>query len=205
MSELQTNNMDLLTFSKFIKGVATLEYFGKGKKAPMPKEDFILLFRITYFCALRISETLNLTAGDFHLDKKILILKNTKTGKNKKTGKYTIQKTTIPPPLIAFLEAYRHFKPDEKLFSCTRQTVWKYAKVAGRAAGLNFGEEQKVRSIEGLWTHAFRKGYSKFMQTNGASRELRMLKLRHSFTDAQDAYDVTDLNSLIAWEKKVFG
>ena len=47
----------------------------------MPKEDFVLLFKITYYCALRISETINLTAGDFHLDKKILILKNTKTGK----------------------------------------------------------------------------------------------------------------------------
>ncbi len=200
MSELQTNNMDLLTFSKFLNGVCSLKYFGKGKKSPMPKEDFVLLFRITYFCALRISETLNLEFSDFNLDKKILVIRNAKTSKGKP------QKTTIPPPLIIELSKHLEFigHDKRKLFNCTRQTVWKYAKAAGLAAGLNFGEEQKLRSIEGLWTHAFRKGYSKFMQSNGASRELRMLKLRHSFTDAQDAYDVTDLNSLIAWENKIF-
>ena len=197
MSELQTNNMDLVTFGKFLKGVDSLPYF--DHKAPMPVEDFILLFKITYYCALRVSETLNLKAGDFHLDKKILVIQNAKNGKGKP------QKTTLPPPLMKDIEAYRHFKPDAKLFQCTRQTVWKYAKEAGIMAGLNFGEEQKIRSIDVIWTHVFRKGYSKFMQSQGASRELRMLKLRHSFTDAQDAYDVTDLNTLIAWENKTFG
>ena len=195
MSELQTNNMDLMTFGKFLAAIPKLSYFNKGKKPPMSAAQFQLLFRITYFCALRISETLKLTASNFHLDKKILVLENSKTGKGRP------QKTTIPPPLTAQLSK---LSSDELIFSCTRQTVWKYAKAAGEAAGLNFGEEQKIRSINGIWTHAFRKGYSKFMQSNGASRELRMLKLRHSFKDAQDAYDVTDLNSLIAWEKRIF-
>ena len=93
---------------------------------------------------------------------------------------------------------------DGKLFNCTRQTVWKYGKEAGIIAGLNIAEEQKEKSIKGIWTHIFRKSYSKFMQSKGATRGLRMCKLRHTFKDAHDAYDAADINALRIWEKNAF-
>ena len=197
MQELEaTNYLDPKSFYQFIEAIPILEYFRPGKKPPMSASKFQLLFMITYHCALRISETLNLEKEDLQLDKKICIIKRAKTGKGKP------QKTTITP----FLQMYlKHTSVnDGKIFSCTRQTVWKYAKEAGLVAGLHIAEEQKERSIEGIWTHIFRKSYSKWMQSKGATRELRMCKLRHAFKDAHDAYDAVDLNTLKAWEKSVF-
>ena len=69
-----------------------------------------------------------------------------------------------------------------------------------RLAGLNIYEAQQEREIANVWTHLLRKSCSKRMQYLGASRELRMRKLRHSFRDAHDAYDVVDLNTLLDWE-----
>ncbi len=192
-----TNYLDPKSFNKFLDAIPKIENFKPGKKAPMDSSKFILLFQITYFCALRISETLNLTKEDLQLGKRICIIRNAKTGQGKP------QKTTIPPPLITLLD-WNEAKPQEKLFNCTRQTVWKYAKLAGKLAMLEIAEEQKERSIEGIWTHIFRKSYSKWMQSKGASRELRMAKLRHAFKDAHDAYDAVDLNTLKAWENEAF-
>ena len=198
--EETTNYIDPKSFNKFLKAIPKLEYFKDGKKPPMGALQFQMLFTITYFCALRISETLNLQKRDLQLDRKICLIQHAKTGKGKP------QKTTIPPPLEKQLVKYLQNYNDNNsfLFRCTRQTVWKYAKLAGKLAKLEIAEEQKERSIEGIWTHLFRKSYSKWMQSKGASRELRMAKLRHAHKDAHDAYDAVDLNTLKAWENKAF-
>jgi len=75
---------------------------------------------------------------------------------------------------------------------------------SGIAANLDLGEEQTEKSISGYWNHLLRKSYSKWMKEKGASRELRMRKLRHAFKDSQDAYDVADINALLEWEAKQF-
>ena len=72
-------------------------------------------------------------------------------------------------------------------------------------AKLDLGEQQRQRYIKGAWTHLLRKSRSKMMKFLGASRELRMCKLRHTFEDAQDAYDVEDINALIKWESENIG
>ena len=72
-------------------------------------------------------------------------------------------------------------------------------------AGLRIGEIQQRKTIDGVWTHLMRKSCSKRMLDLGATRELRMLKLRHVFRDAHDAYDRPDLNTLLDWEQEKFG
>jgi len=98
----------------------------------------------------------------------------------------------------------KHLNDNDKLFPISRQTVIVWGKIIAEKAGLELGEEQKEKSIGGYWTHLMRKSYSKWMKEKGASRELRMRKLRHAFKDSQDAYDVADINALLEWESKQF-
>lgn len=195
MSEI-TNYLSPESFNDFIRAVPKVAFKTHSRNL-MTAYEYQMLYKITYYCALRISETLNLEKEDLLLDRKICLIRNAKTGKGK------IQKTTIAPPLINQLADFVKNRTG-KLFHTTRQTVWKYAKAAGKIAGLNIGEEQKVKSIDGIWTHLFRKSYSKFMAQNGASREIRQCKLRHSFRDSQDTYDAVDINTVKAWEKRYF-
>lgn len=196
-----TNYLDPDTFyNKFLPALVRLEPFTNGLKCyPMDANQFVICADIQYCSGLRVSEVLNLTKSDFDLVHRILIIRTAKTGKGK------IQKTTILPyqveKLIKFLDRFRN---DEKIFPTTRQTIWKYYRNAGRLAGLNIFESQNQRDIANVWTHLLRKSCSKRMQGLGASRELRMRKLRHSFRDAHDAYDVVDLNTLLDWEAEHF-
>ena len=197
MSQEITNYLSPDAFRKFLDALILLPRFNTHSRNFLKPLDFQYIFKITYYCALRISETLNLTVEDFNLDKKILYLRKTKTGKGK------IQKTTIPAPLVEELKAYLD-KKQGGLFPVTRQTIWVLSKAAGIKAKLSIGEEQKIRSIDGIWTHLFRKSYSKFMRDMGASREIRQCKLRHSFKDSQDTYDAVDINTVKAWENRTF-
>ena len=49
-----------------------------------------------------------------------------------------------------------------------------------------------------------RKSCSKRMRELGASRELAMVKLRHSNVGSHDTYDRPDLNELLNWEAEHF-
>jgi len=182
----------------FLKEIPKLEcYHTSNIRKPLTPHQFQLLFKLTYTSALRISETLNLKKKDINLKTKILIITKAKTGKN--------QKTTIVPTMVYPLGEYiESLEPDDKLFKITRQTVWVWGKVIAEKANLDLGEEQTEKSISGYWNHLLRKSYSKWMKEKGASRELRMRKLRHTFVDAQDAYDVADINALLEWEEKMF-
>jgi len=152
-----------------------------------------------YIGCTKVSEGLNLIKSDFNLNGRILTIRNPKT---KKQGS---QKTTILPYHVSWFERMlQDIKPQDKVFPISRMTVWQYFKNASIMAGLPIAEEQQERSISGVWTHLFRKSCSKRMATLGASRELRMRKLRHSFRDAHDTYDAVDINALLDWEWKTF-
>ncbi len=159
-----------------------------------------LFFKILYYCALRVSEVINLEKDDINLERNILRVRRAKTGKN--------QKTSIPKPLVYALEELLKLCPN-KLFDITRQTVWTYGKKAGKLAGLNIFEDQEKREIEGVWTHLFRKSYAKMMYEAGASVVLIDVKLRHShkspsMADSTFTYIKPDINALIEWENKHF-
>ena len=193
LENLTTNYLSPnLFYNKFLFWLVRLDPF-VSNHSPMLANHFVTAFRIQYGSGLRITEVLNLQKEDLDLDHRILTIKKAKTGRN--------QKTTILPYDISVLEKFtENMKSDQKLFSIDRSTMWKYAKNAGKLAGLNIFESQTYRDITGLWTHLLRKSCSKRMQKLGASRELRMLKLRHSNKDAHDTYDRPDLTALLIWE-----
>lgn len=189
---------EYLFYNKFQFWVQRLDaYHSQESKPKITLPELTMAYNIDYECGLRASELIALERRDFNLDLRILTIRHAKTGQN--------QKTTILPYRIKPLEQFfANYSKTEKLFRISRMTLWRYAKQAGMMAGIGIFEVQNQRTIEGLWTHAFRKACSKRMRDYGADRELRMLKLRHAFKDAHDAYDNYDLNALLRWEDKTF-
>ena len=186
-------------YNKFLFWIPRLEAFISQKsKPPMTANEFVLTYRILYGSGLRVSELTDSTVGDFHLNHRIFKIAKAKTGYN--------QLATILPYDISPLE--KHFatkSKSDKAFPVGRHLLWDYAKDAGRLAGINIGEVQKQKIVDGVWTHLFRKSCSKRMAQLGASRELRMAKLRHAMKDAHDAYDRVSIQDLLEWENKQWG
>jgi len=210
-----TNYLSPENLETLMWGMMRLEPFISPRgRPPMAREAFGMLTLTRYESGLRVSEGLKLVKSDLQLKHRIMTLRDAKTGKkifktSNIPSKYTLpqkaeklpQKTTITPMLVPLLKAYTEdLDEDDLLFPTNRQTTWRYEKDAGRLAGLEIFEEHNIRNIEGIWTHLMRKSCSKRMQQLGASRELRMLKLRHADKDAHDTYDKVDINTLLKWE-----
>ena len=170
-----------------------------NRELSMPIEGFESLFRLAYSSALRISETLTLLPGDFDFEKRILTLRQTKTGYKKCKcakrvkegnswflvgdskckicdGAFKLRKTqytTIHPSYADSLKLYvQKCSQDKPIFRTNRITLWSYAKKAGELAGLNVFEQQDDRLIEGVWTHLFRKSRAQQMMRDKAKDEL---------------------------------
>lgn len=203
-------------FAKFLDVMPRLPVYHMDlQKPPITPRELQMLAKIQYGCGLRITEALSLESNDFDMDNQILTLNHTKTGFKicskckakdpnciKCNGKGKIRKpqfTSIPSWLITDLKNFLKNRSGI-LFSASRVTIWDYYKSAGYMANLDIFEQQTEREIRGVWTHLLRKSYSKWMQNQGASRELRMVKLRHTNRDAQDTYDRPDIHTLINWE-----
>ena len=154
-------------------------------KVPDPRMIQAALW-IQYCHALRVSEVINLTAQDFNLERNILTLHNTKTGKGKK------QFTSITPDFPDWTLMWLPLK-------LNRQLLWSYVKKACKMAGLDMVEQQKERLIEGAWTHLIRKSRAKYMIELWAPVVMVKVKLRHTFT-VTDEYIKPDINALIKWE-----
>src|SRR3990167_7598232 len=218
MMTTQTNYLDPESFDKFIEAIPKLEVYHSSYAwhAALPPARMQLLFKVQYYCALRISEALSLEKGDFNLERRILRIKRAKTGRKK--GKmrvdgtslvqFVAQETSIPMPLLQELHAQFEMLPD-KLFPTSRQSAWEYAKKGGKLAGLDIFERQEQRSIEGMFTHLFRKSYAKMMYLAGANIALIDVKLRHThknpnMADSTFTYIKPDINALIQWETEHF-
>ena len=163
----------------------------------MKADGFVRLFRSLYGSGLRVSEALHLKKQDIDLNHRLLTITKAKTGYN--------QRTTILPYDIPMME--KQLDPLSKndfVFNADRHIVWQYAKNAGNLAGLNIGEIQTRKTIDGVWNHLMRKSCSKRMRELGASRELAMVKLRHVNIGSHDTYDRPDLNALLNWELEHF-
>jgi len=192
-----TNYLSPTDFKKMVDAIPLVTEYNIGKLHPeqalrVPEPRQLQACLETQYChALRISEALNLKYSDFNYDRKILTLHNTKTGKGKK------QFTSIPPD-------FNHkFKTDSDnlIFPFTRQLLWSYVKKACKMAGLELGEQQDERYIEGGWTHLIRKSRAKMMIEKGASEVMVKVKLRHTFT-VTERYTKPDINALIKWEEE---
>ncbi len=189
----KTNYLSLENFEDFLNVIPKLAvYHGSARsKAVLSPEMMQLLFKVTYYCALRISETLSLRKNDIDLESKILTIRESKSA--------TTQKTTIPPKLVKDLKKVLDKLPDVP-FNVSRQTIWDYSKKAGQLAGLNIFESQQNRDIEGIWPTIFRQSRAKEMETKGANDGLIRLKLRLSYDDAVFKTDRPSIEELIEWE-----
>ena len=211
-------------YTKFLHFLPRIEPFhSENKRKNMSAQDWIYLAKIMYGCGLRVSEALKLVKSDFDLEKKLIYIRDAKTGKKiiPKTHvakaktlpaeyKKEPQKTTLLPYDIPWIKKFLETKKDgERLFPVTRQLVWNYFKQAGNMANLSISEEQDNRSIEGVWTHLFRKSCAKRMRELGAEIELVAVKLRHKLGKGRGSlvtftYTKKDINALLFFEAKHF-
>jgi len=188
----KTYFISLEDFNKFLKAIPQISaYTKKTKRPPLTASSFQLLFKITYYCALRINETLKLRKADFDLENKILKFDISGGRKN------VPQETTIPPNLIKELENYlKNLKPENKLFNTTRQTVWKYSKNAATLAQLQLLE--KIGNVK--FAVLFRHSRKAQMIKDGADEDLADLKLRTKSPRGYRKYNIEDLKK---WETKL--
>lgn len=204
-----TNYLNPESFKKLVAAVKTVAYANRDnllsiKKNTVPNyKDIQAALIIQYCCGLRVSEVLNLLPQDFDFDKMILTLNKTKTGFKTINGikKRKKQFTSIPPDFPSWLIRDIELCDNVPLFPFNRQLIWSYTKKAAAVAGLQLGEQQDERYIEGAWTHLLRKSRAKFMIDLGASEVLVKVKLRHTFT-VTERYTKPDINGLIQWEEK---
>jgi len=200
------NSVSLETLNSFLNVLPNLNAFEPHHPGSTPKikpKELQMMYKIQFFCALRIGEARKLIIEDFDLKHRIIYIRDPKT---KKGG---VQKTTIPPPLIADLEGLfdyvgRRSINSLPLFQIGGTAAWKYCKEGGELANLNIFEELENRSIEGMFTHIFRKSYAKFMEEAGATPSLIMLKGRWKPSAVYQFYTKPSLMTLLNWESKIF-
>jgi len=200
-----TNYLSPRDFKKMVDAIPLVTEYNISKLHPyqsirVPKPQWLQYALWVQYChALRISEVLNLKSKDFNFDRKILTLHNTKTGKKKK------QFTSIPPDLPhEVIQEISCSALNQVLFPFTRQLIWSYVKKAAKMAGLELGEQQDERFIEGAWTHLIRKSWAKRMIELGASEVMVKVKLRHTL-NVTERYTKPDINALIKWESENIG
>jgi integrase len=197
---LQTTNYisEDVFYNKFLFWLKRLQPFiEKSGRPPMKADEFVRLFRLLYGSGLRVSEALSLRKRDMDLNHRLLTIPKAKTGYN--------QRTTILPYDVPVMEKQLDpLSKDDYIFNANRHIVWQYGKDTGNLAGLQIGEIQTSKTIDGVWNHLMRKCCSKRMRDLGASRELAMVKLRHVNVGAHDTYDRPDLNTLLRWEDEHF-
>ncbi len=195
-----TNYLSPQDFKKMIDAIPLVTKYNKSKLHSQQAlrvpdyRDIQAAFWVQYCCALRVSEVLRLTRENFNFKRLILTLFNTKTSKGKK------QYTTIPPDLPKWVINY--ISQESQIFHMTRQLMWSYVKKAANLAGLELGEQQDDRYIEGAWTHLLRKSRAKLMDDLGCKEGLIARKLRHSWKNTTDRYVRLDINALIEWEQE---
>ena len=184
-------------FALFLDAIPRLNSYKLTHIIPtMKPEDFQFLFILTYFCALRASEVINLKKSDFDFENKLLTIR--KKEKN--------EITTILPNLSGELHnKLKKINDDDYLFvtqksgqKLKRQAVWIYAKNAGKLSGIKLFKITKEKNLEGMLPSLFRNSYERYMLKQEADPDLVLLKLRNH---SDNNYGGNNLDDLKQWEK----
>jgi len=204
------------------------------KNTRMSEEDWRMLFRVMYGCALRIKECTKLTPQSFDLDNRILTLAETKTGwKHCKCSKWesipnskqkklayadkdckkchgegwirVAQKTTILPGDVKDLKRYLAGRAEHLvLWPVNRVTIWAKFKQMCEDANLHFHFEKKERAFDDN-PYLLRSSRAKIMERLQAPHSYVKLKLRHTLgSDVTLAYTMPDINALLGWENEAY-
>jgi len=176
-------------FHRIIQAIPQLNLRGK-------KYNFVsvqMLFKISYNCALRISETLKLSKSDFLLDKNEVFLGKTKT----ENAGYS----SIPEIFMPELESYLRSVQDERLFpDYNRKTVDSWTRKLGKRLEILAWTKPQSETHEKTKTHIFRKSYAKDLYRK-AGTVIAMKKLRHKNLQVTSDYLKVGLDEVKAWEK----
>ena len=193
-----TNYLNFDRFYEFEDWLVRLEAFHSDRViAPMSANEFYWMARTQLSIAGRITEVLNLTPKDFDFDHRIVTIVNPKSNKG------GVQKTTIFPfdvkPMEKFVSKYSE---NERIWTITRSTAWKYYKNASIMGDLHIFEAKDEKTIENAWTHLLRSSCAKIMKELHAEDNIVARKLRHSPRSVTQVYTKVDLNTLLEWEEK---
>lgn len=180
-------------FENFLNQILELDMYDPDTTSKHPKlnvKTLQIFFKITYYCALKVTEVIELRKNDFDIENRILTVNDSKAGK---PGN---QMTTIPLPIIGELIPFLNsIKGNEKLFDISRQSIWKLTSKIAERIDKN-GDRRITPEI-------FRKSYAELMATNHADHNLITLKLRNAFPSSTYG-TLPTLNDLKKWEERIF-
>ena len=190
----ETNLLDPEQFEKFILSIPKITVIEQNRKEhkadwPITKKEFQMLFKMTYYCALGITEALELYKSDVDLTRKIVSIR-------KSVG--VLEETSIPPIIIDELEEYLK-SHEKKLFDTTRGSAWNYAVAAAKIAGFDLHEEKKERDVRKISLLIFKKSWGRRMHKDDASDKLIAIKLRKK-TQLREKWPIYNIKELIDWE-----
>lgn len=192
-----TNHFTATTFyNEFLDWLPRLEQFHSDDIEPvMTANQLYWLARIQFSTATRISETLKFTPNDFDFDHRLVTIRDPKTNKG------GIQRTTIFPFDVKQFEKFcSKFKPDERMFTVTRSTAWKWYKNATILGGLKICGIKDVKIINDGWTHLLRSSCAIMFEDMGAPESLRNVKMRHAPRSMGQVYTKRSIHDLLDFE-----
>ena len=121
------------------------------------------------------------------------------------------QRTTFTPRIVDRLQDYvKDLKDEDYLFDVHRYTVWRWAKEAGKRAGINIFQQKDEKIIYGVFPHLFRALCSKRMIRDAKDNPYRDELLATKRRDAArtgfvaDRYTKIDIMYLIRWENQTY-
>lgn len=140
-------------------------------------EQVQMLFKIAYWCALRITECVRLKAEDFDLEFRRVSLGRTKTEKG--------ARATIPESFVSELVVFLEGKSGELFPGMNRFVVYDWTKKLGVMLDIMAWKTPQSESGEKTKTHIFRKSVGKDMlygTVDGVRQPINIVqkKLRHS-------------------------
>ena len=147
--------------------------------------DVEYLFKISYWCGLRMKEAVQLKKEDFDLINHEVYLGITKGKKN--------QYAAIPVPFIPELNQYLLSKPNGQLLpKCNPQIVRVWTRKLGKLLDIPAWTTPQQETGEKTRTHIFRKSIAKDMLygTHGKPAPLNVVQkqLRHSNLNTTSKY-----------------
>lgn len=145
-------------------------------------EDVQMVYKICYWCALRINEAIRLKVEDFDLDRFEVYLGKTKTEKE--------DYATIPRPFIPELSMYLLGKKGPLLKDCYYLVVYHWVIRLGKMLNIPALTTPQSETGEKTKTHIFRKTMAKDMlygtHTPGKNAPINVIsrQLRHKGKNA---------------------
>ena len=184
----------------FLHWLVRLQPFHSDKgRPPMSANHFYWAARLSFECGLRVSEMLKLERKDFDLQHSILTIRDPKTAKGSK------QFTTILPHTVKKIEKFLdQHKNNERIFTTTRSTMWKYYKNTTTIAGMDMFTIRETQVIKGMWTHAMRNSCARMYEKAGASVSLINKKMRWKAVTMAQRYNRVEINDILEFDEKHF-